>query len=281
MYISVVTFNENEKAAVEELLNDLADGVSDWGRNGGKAIERKCGQDVWRLEHVALLGQGNVVAGAELARQFKSADGIPNYVVFYGCAGVPDKKDVGSAFLAGAVNYLSLGTVDSSTGGEKITLKNKWLCYTDPYAGVEPLPAIRFPLVRPGSQTLEELAPLETARVAATDKVIHVLPDTAPDPLHHPPPRAEYEATPWTYAQALGLIAESGEDLLVEMESYGIARVATSMEILDHVIVLRVITDALVDHGREDDDCDQQATLLMEGRLALGHLLACLFAPWN
>jgi|GEM_PF-3785270 len=281
MHINVVTFNENERVAVTELLDDLADGSSKWRRDGDTAIKRNCGEDVWRLEHVALLGQGNVVAGAELARQFQSAEGTPDYVVFYGCAGVPDKGDVGSAFLAGAVNYLSLGTVDSSTGGEKITLKNKWFCYTDPYSGVEPLPTIRFPLVRQGSQMLEELAPLMPARVAATDKVIHVLPDDPPDPLHKPPPRAEYESTPWTYAQALGLIAEAGEDLLVEMESYGIARIATSLEILDQVIVLRVITDALVDHGKEDDDCDQQATLLMEGRLVLGHLLACLFAPWN
>jgi len=65
------------------------------------------------------------------------------------------------------------------------------------------------------------------------------------------------------------------------MESYGIARTATSLEILDQVIVMRVATDALTDHGKEDDDCDLQATLLMEARVVLGHLLACLFAPWN
>jgi len=188
MYISVVTFNENEKAAVEALLNDLADGVSRWGRDGERAITRKCGEDVWILEHVPLLGQGNVVAGAELARQYRLADGTPDYVVFYGCAGVPDTLEVGSVFLAEGVNYLSLGTVDSGTGGEKVTLKNKWFCYTHPHSGVEPLAPIWFPLVRQGSQTLEELAPLRTARVAATDKVIHVLPGKVPDPVRKPPP---------------------------------------------------------------------------------------------
>ncbi len=280
MRISVVTFNENEQAAVERLLDELADGTAPWGREGRTTIKRDFGEDVWTLDHVALLGQGNVVAAAELARQYRSTKGTPDYVVFYGCAGALDEVNAGSVFLAESVNYLSLGTVDPGhTGDEQITLKNKWLCYTDPPAGVEPLLPIKFPLVKQDSQTLKKLAPLSTARVAATDKVVHVLPRKAPIPVNPPPPRAEYEAKPWTYAQALGLIADSGEDVLVEMESYGIARIAKSLEILNQVIVMRVTTDALVDHGVDDDHCDPQATLLMEGRAVLGHLLACLFTP--
>lgn len=279
MRISVVTFNKNEKAAVEQLLNDLADGTTPWGRDNQTAIKRTCGEDVWTLDHVALLGQGNVVAAAELARQYRAARGSPNYVVFYGCAGALDEANTGSVFLVESVNYLSLGTVDAgNTGAETITLKNKWFCYTDPPAGVEPLLPIRFPLAKQGSQMLEKLAPISTARVAATDKVIHVLPREAPSPLAWPPPRAEYEALPWTYAQGLGLIADSGEDVLVEMESYGIARIANSLEILNQVIVMRVTTDALTDHGVDDDGRDRQERLLMDARPILGHLLDCLFS---
>jgi hypothetical protein len=281
MHIGIVTFNASESAAVESLLDDLADENSPWGRDGSSGIRRSFGDQTWTISHEALLAQGNAVAAAELASQFRSPDHTPDFVVFYGCAGVLEEENLASAFLVERVNYLSLGTVDSDgLSGEKVTLKNKWLCYlADPPPGVRPLPAISFPLAESNSQIRRKIAGLTTARVAATDKVIHVRPRPAPPPTVQPPPVAAYKAEKWSYAEALGYVADSGEDILVEMESYGIGRTAKSLDILDHILVLRVTTDALTDHDAGEEANERQATLLMKGRAVLGHLLSCLFLP--
>jgi nucleoside phosphorylase len=280
MQVSIVTFNQNESNAVEALLDDLDDGNSPWGRDGRSAIKRVFGGQTWTISHEALLAQGNVVAAAELARQFQNAESTPDYVVFYGCAGALDPAQGASAFLVESVNYLSLGTVDpAGPERETVTLKNKWLCDLTPSVGVEPLPLTRFPLVERSSRRRARFPGLETARVAATDKVIHVGKGNTPRPMIPPPPRAMYEKEDWTYGEALAFVANSGEYVLVEMESYGIGRIAESLAILDHVIVLRVTTDSLTNHAKGPRGPDPQATLLMEGRAILGHLLACLFRP--
>lgn len=103
--IGVVSFNQNERLAVDELLSDLAIATSPWQRAGEQAIKRRFGNDDWRLEHFPLNAQGNVVAAVQLAKLFGSSLGTPNFVVFYGCAGAVDPKHTHSAFLVEAVNY--------------------------------------------------------------------------------------------------------------------------------------------------------------------------------
>lgn len=276
MHISIVTFNADEAAAVDAVLDELiARSGSPWvGR--GSTITRPFGGQTWTLSHNSLLAQGNVVAAAELARLYRSVDDGPEFVVFYGCAGSLDPAHSASVFLVERVNYLSLGTVDpDGAGGEQVTLKNKWLCHTKPWAGVKPLRTMTFPLLTDdGSLDIQQLAGIPTARVAATDKVVRVRPSQAPRPVELGPPQTEYTPGEWTYAQALDLVAGAGEVILVEMESYGIVRIAQSLGILDHVIVMRVTTDSLSDKQATNRN---QGQLLMDGRGALAHLLAKLF----
>jgi hypothetical protein len=279
MWISVVSFNHNEKLAVDALLSDLASGApSPWRRAGEQAIERDFGSDVWRLEHFPLLAQGNVVAAAELANLFQPKRKVPDFVVFYGCAGAVDVRHTRSAFLVEGVNYLSLGTVGPGrVSGELVTLKNKWLCHTDPKADVDPLGLADFPLCSgSGSLNIPALTGLPTARVAATDKVVRVAPQAAPVPSKRTPLQNMYKKGEWTYGEALGFVADAGGVVLVEMESYGISRIARALDIQERVVVMRVTTDALTDHGISDEE---QRDLLMKGRKVLGHLLALLFAP--
>lgn len=283
----MVTFNQNEAAAVDTLLRDLVNGpASPWkwprprrGAGAEVTIRRPFGQDLWQLDHIPLGAQGNVIAASELARLFRPRTRVPDYVVFYGCAGVINSSHQGRVFLVDSVNYLSLGTVDAAGSGacEEITLKNKWLCYTYPQASVRPLRQMIFPLVNGhGSLNVRSLTRLPIAQVAATDKVVRVKRGQAPAPVASGPPHVAYPQADWTYAQALDLVAQAGNSVLVEMESYGIARVAEALSILDRVVVMRVATDSLADHANSDR---AQKELLMGGRFDLGRLLARLFAP--
>ncbi len=280
MWISVVSFNQNEQRAVDQLLSDLASGApSPWRRSGEQTIERDFGEEVWKLQHFPLNAQGNVVAAVRLAELFAPLRKVPDFVVFYGCAGALEKEHTRSVFLVEAVNYLSLGTVVADgAGGETVTLKNKWLCHTPPPSDVRPLPLGIFPLCSgSGSFDLRALSGLPGARVAATDKVIRVGRGSAPAPTVAGPPDTYYAKNEWTYGDALDFVASGHEKiLLVEMESYGISRIAEALNIQDRVVVMRVTTDALTDHGKSDDD---QHSLLMQGRTVLGHLLASLFSP--
>jgi nucleoside phosphorylase len=278
IWIGVISFNRNEMLAVEKLFLDMVNGPkSPWTFTEDRMIERNYGDGVaWILEHVPLLAQGNVVAAAELATFFYLREKEPDFVVFYGCAGAASGKDVGSAFLIEAVNYLSLGTVEKrKDGGEMVTLKNKWLCYTEPPADARPLPLARFPLCSAGEPiNFSTLSGIPAARVAAADKVVCVPPSTPPPIAASGPPHDAYSKEKWSYGEALALVTRSNETVLVEMESYGIARLAQALDILDKVLVMRVTTDTLEDHGSTDDD---QVALLMEGRHVLARLLLVLF----
>lgn len=279
MVISVITFNGDEKATVETLFEQILEGArSPWKRGDKKdqdheEIVRPSGRQTWTLRHRPLLAQGNVVAGAALADLFSSPGESPDYVVFFGCAGALDPAHMGSVFLVDSVNYLSLGAVDRSCLiGEKVTLNNKWLCDTGQSAGVNPLPGTAFPLrTAHGSVDLRDVEGLGPAHVAATDKVVRVAPGKAPEPTSG----STYEQGPWSYAQALGHVAESVEGtVLVETESYGISTVAHSLGILDRVIVMRVTTDSLADKNSTDGSRRD----LMKQRLApLSHLINTLF----
>ena len=278
--IAVVTFNGNEAHAVDLLLSDLASGEpSPWARDGERAIKRRLdGSSEWRLEHLPLLAQGNVVAGAQLAELFQDRQ-PPDYVVFYGCAGAMNPKDRASVFLVQHANYLSLGTVERSAGSleERVTLKNKWLCHVLP-RDVDPLEIVSFPMCVPGSGALDLLAlsRISPARVAATDKVVRIVPGIQPVPVRKGPPEDWYTKEEWSYGQALALMTKAGDAVIVEMESYGIGRIAEALKFEDRVVVLRVTTDALEDHANSDN---QQSALLERGRSVLGRVIAILFDP--
>lgn len=285
MRIGVVSFNENEAFAVDSLLSDLASGApSPWRREGPQAIARDYGTDTWRLEHFSLLAQGNVVAAAALAAQFAATQPKLDFVVFYGCAGAVEPLDVGEVFLVQRAHYLSLGKVApiEGEGGELVTLKNKWLCHLLPPVDAEPLAPGVFPLCsKSGPVDVPAITGLPTARVAATDKVVMVPVGTPPAAKEPGPPHDLYEKKEWTYGEALGFVAATAGPLLVEMESFGIARVADALGILDRVVVLRVTTDALVDHNQPvgPQGENRQGQLLLQGRAVLGYLLAKLYEP--
>ena len=288
MRIGIVSFNENEAFAVDSLLSDLASGApSPWRREGPQAIARDYGIDTWRLEHFSLLAQGNVVAAAALAAQFAATKPKLDFVVFYGCAGAVEPLDVGEVFLVQRAHYLSLGKVapiekEGGGDGELVTLKNKWLCHLQPPVDAEPLTPGVFPLCsKSGPVDIPAITGLPTARVAATDKVVTVPVGVAPETREPGPPHDLYEKKEWTYGEALGFVAATAGPLLVEMESFGIARVAEALDILDRVVVLRVTTDRLVDHNRPGGPRgeDRQKRLLLQGRAVLGYLLAKLYEP--
>lgn len=276
--VAIVSFNVNERDAVDELLSDLASGApSPWRRAGEQLVERDFGSDLWRLEHFPLLAQGNVVAATQLAELFQGRQRPPDFVVFYGCAGAVEPQDAESVFLVKTANYASLGTVEQDGGKERVTLKNKWLCHTLPQDDAEPLEVAVFPLcLGTGPINLHERSDIQTARVVATDKVVRVAPGFLPAPAVPAPPHDSYVKDEWTYGQALALVAAAGDVVLVEMESYGIGRIAQALDIQDRVVVMRVTTDALIDHRSSDTS---QRELLLQGRQILGHLLVSLFAP--
>ncbi|HEX4438234.1 MAG TPA: hypothetical protein VH061_15730 [Solirubrobacteraceae bacterium] len=263
---------------MDELLSDLASGApSPWRRGGERSVERDFGPDRWSLKHFPLLAQGNVVAAAQLAELFRVGQQAPDFVVFYGCAGAVESQHAESVFLVKTANYASLGTVEQDGGNERITLKNKWLCHTYPPGDAEPLEVAVFPLCfGNGTINLPERSGIQTARVVATDKVVRVGPGSLPAPAMLAPPHDSYLKGEWTYGQALTLAAAAGDVVLVEMESYGIGRIARALDIQDRVVIMRVATDALTDHQSSDA---KQRELLRQGRQILGHLLVSLFAP--
>jgi hypothetical protein len=172
------------------------------------------------------------VAATQLAELFQGRQQPPDFVVFYGCAGAVEPQHAESVFLVKTANYASLGTVEMDNGKERVTLKNKWLCHTYPPGDAEPLEVAVFPLCfGNGPINLPERSGIQTARVIATDKIVRVGPGSLPVPVVPAPPHDSYEKDEWTYGQALTLVADAGDVVLVEMESYGIGRIARALDI--------------------------------------------------
>lgn len=284
--VEVVTFTATERAAVSTMMTELE--AAGWSRvrgvpqTHGRDLQRPVGSqdDSWRLTHTALRAQGNVVVGAELARTFTGRRTPPDYVVFFGCAGAIHEANVGGAYLVAEPRYLSLGTVDHRHGGapgeELVTLKNKWICAHVDDSDVYALPTEVFPLVGgSGTRDLRAETGIDPARVLATDKVVRVPPGAGPPPGSDGNPNVWPKAE-WTYGEAMAHVIEtsSGLDVLVEMESYGIAAVTRALSLGEKVVVLRIATDALADKTATDGE---QGALLMNGRLALLELIKALF----
>jgi len=281
--IRVVTFNRNEEAAVSALFDDLLM-RGPWqpirGTLGAPRVQRAYARDDWQLEHVPLKAQGNVLAAVHLADFFASRSASTDSIVFYGCAGSLSAVNSRSVFLVESAQYLSLGKVRSAPppSTEVVTLNNKWLCHTSPAAHEPPLAPVVFPLCSPGGGStldLAKLTQLPVARVAATDKVIAVPPRTPPPALLSGMAGNQYTPDQWTYGEALGLMeVTSPHPVIIDMESYGIGRLAHALSLQEYVAILRVTTDALTDHARSDAE---QERLLLDGRFVLAHVLRHLF----
>jgi hypothetical protein len=280
--IRIVTFNQNEEAAVDALFDDLLMS-SAWSPArttlGARRLRRPYGADEWRVEHVPLKAQGNVSAAVELANFFATRDPAYDSVVFYGCAGAVTPGTTASVFLVESAQYLSLGKVRPgiAPGQELVTLNNKWLCHLRPAGDAMPLPPVTFPLcATTGISALPALTRLPVARVAATDKVVTVPVSVPPNPVASVMAGNEYAPEQWSYGQALGLmVATSPNPVIVDMESYGIGRLAHALSMAESVTILRVTTDALTDHARSDAE---QLSMLVKGRVVLAHVLRHLFS---
>jgi len=282
MYFAIVTFNEREAAAIEDLFNKLVALVFGWNRLGPDGVERTVGSRHLLFRHHPLNSQGNVVAATCLAEFFTEANDQPDFVLFYGCAGVTDVNHIGNVYLVAQVTYASLGTVTPNPlGGEVITLKNKWLCHTTPKE-VEPLQGVVFPnMIGTGAIDLVNRTGFPAAHVVATDKVIKISPSTIP-PSHYTsgPPHPTYKKDEWSYGEALSYTQQhSNLPLLVEMESYGIGMLAHALKIENRTIIVRVTTDSLSDHTGSDQ---QQADLLLKfNRAVLAVIIEIVEQAWG
>lgn len=285
--IRVVTFNASETAAVKALFDDLRGHGSTWseedGDDGARRIFRADGTDRWEVEHLALRAQGNVSAAAALAEFQSQTTSRPFAVlVFYGCAGVPTKAEVGSFYLVRSTTYVSLGKVWNATKGEvgktapasrwkeRGEVASKWLVKSPNED--DPLPTLQADEdIGPGAVHLARLVPCTLAHVAATDKVIEV--DLGID---RAPSGALPKNTRWTYADALAHVAgriKAFEDpaMLIDMESYGILRMAKALGVSERVAIARVSTDALTD--KADPEGLSPEALLTEANPLLGAVL--------
>jgi hypothetical protein len=225
---------------------------------------------------VALGAQGNVMAASALADFVAQNTRSPlSVLVFYGCAGVTASHLLRSAFLVKTTSYVSLGKVSRPAGGgsdERVTLANKWLTVTRD-GDVDPLPVLELASrVGPGAVELTAKLPCSPAHVAATDKIICVNAGAVP-PTND---AGEYEKGQWTYAEALAYVVDQyrDTDVLVDMESYGVARMMEALGVADRVAIMRISTDTLGDHA--DSDADQAAWLL-QGRYVLAALIHATF----
>jgi hypothetical protein len=268
---NIVTFNENEASAVDLLFDDLVN------LSGGLVLRsrRDCiefpagATPLYTLRHHALNSQGNVVAATALAQLFFEMAASEwrerSYFIFYGCAGTNDASLKDHVFLVSTVTYASLGTVDllkkpdrvqpnPCVIPEKVTLKSKWLVHTDPRE-VDPLPQVGLSLtLGTGAMDLCVSTGIPKARAIATDKVIKVgLCSNPPTPIVPGPPHRVYRKEDWSYRQALDCIQSFADTpLLIDMESYGIGRIATALALQQRTVILRVVTDALADHTGSD-----------------------------
>lgn len=276
--VRVVSFNDNEAAAVDELLNELAlSGIWTWDSVGenDRLLFRPVGADRWEIEHVPLRAQGNVVAAAALADFVAQTRRPLAVLVFYGCAGVSKKGLLNSVYLVRGTTYVSLGKVSrrrKQPDHECATVANKWIT-TVIDSDVAPLPTVRLSSkVGGGLVHLARELPCSVAHVAATDKVVCV-------DLDDVPPRdddGEFKKGQWSYAQGLAYVEEQQRDasVLVDMESYGIARMTRALGVAHRVVIMRISTDTLGDHS--GSDCNQ-AYRLRQGRHVLGSLIHAVF----
>jgi hypothetical protein len=270
--IQIVTFNDEEHAAVQEFMDELAEPHSVWRRKGE---DRLIAPDICVLWHTRTPAQGNVMACAHLVMEFERTS-PPDFLVFYGCAGAADRSPLRSGYLVEAVLYLSLGVVRPHSGGEEVKLENRWLDWHDP-EDVTPITPVSFRLSSNGARgDLVRLTGIPAAHVASTDKKIQVRPEPPPEPLEQSFGRRVYRQEAWSYGTALGYATDvaATNPLLVDMESFGIGKAAEAMNLQDRVIILRVVSDLLIDRGKTDKE-----VILSDGIAYLARVVLALADP--
>lgn len=302
----IFTFTETEAKAVKSLLEKYLDpnrnDETSWKAALGKELilgTLTDGRTV-RVEHMALRAQGNVTAAAELTRAAyddEKAHGIfADYYIFYACCGALDGALIGKIFRVSSVSYMSLGSVKKHRGQvvgtttgqvgsttaeapiddfESVKLKNKWIVRTNPGTQA-PLGSIELPAGSPSAPGRLRLLDLPDATVLATDKVIEIPPAaTAPKPRRKTPAGPIFDSEEWTYGEALAHCQKYVDDnVLIDMETFGIASAMGALGLENSVLVLRVVTDALT--NKADQPPHQQLALLKEQLPALDNVLATI-----
>jgi hypothetical protein len=285
--VTIFTFNRNEMDAVNALLNRYTagwrTGGSVWHPTGGGtygAVGTLLNGATAEIRHKPLLAQGNVISGAELARTAyedpKARDPAADVYIYYACCGALDATTIGKAYRVLRVQYLSLGSVKPrGKFDETAKLKNKWFVRTEP-TYQEPLSSIELPTgTTPGPAWLRGFR-IPTAFVLATDKVIEVLPSKdAPRDKGRDSQGPKYPDEEWTYSKALAQCRDycSGP-ILIEMETFGVASVADAMGLLDRVLVIRVVTDGLL--NKSADQSGKQPYFLLKRTDVLHRALATI-----
>jgi nucleoside phosphorylase len=232
------------------------------------------GEPAKRLDliHDNIRAQGNVTAASRLATLLRDPGDSPELVIFYGCAGGVRKEQLGEAYLVSGVSYVSLADVMPGDDAkpespdwpthERVRLKNKWLCEVGD-ADIDRPADICFPSVSPPAVHPAQAANLRSVHIVATDAVVKVSPAAKP-PVESDPGR--FEKGEWSYAQALAHFGAKYPDVLIEMESYGLAATAVAMGLQNRIAIIRVVTDLLSDKGEDKGKQKQAAYLLTRNR---------------
>lgn len=287
--VTIFTFNDNEADAVDYLLDLYLGGTK--ATAGVWSVPRRHSDTIIgtlnpsgpapmtvAIRHKPLRAQGNVTAGAELARTaFEDPDArdpADDYYIYYACCGALDGRLIGKGFRVSDVAYISLGSVKPRGGGGEVAkLKNKWFVYTQPYYQ-KPLSSFTFRTGTKAAPGRLKFLKIKPAYVLATDKVIQVPPaKKAPPPSPYGSSLAAtvYPDAEWTYGKAMAHSRDHLPDknILIDMETFGVASTAHAMGLQDRVLVLRVVTDALT--NKDSKTIPNQRTILMNNAVTVLH----------
>lgn len=310
--VTIFTFNNNEALAVDSLLDSYVDGSTGgsvrWripSRNSDKIVGELANGETAEIRHKPLRAQGNVIAGAELARtalqNLDATDPADDIYIYYACCGALDAGLKGNAYRVSRVQYISLGSVkpvkskdknaatsaaseEPASAGyvevvETAKLKNKWFVRTDP-SWQEPLSSIALPTGTDAAPGRLRFLNIDPAFVLATDKVIEILPARDAPPSNGSDSQGPiYKDAEWTYGQALAQCRDHCKEelsgpILIEMETFGVAQIALATGLLRRVLVIRVVTDGLL--NKSDQPTGTQLEILMDNRSVLDHALATI-----
>src|SRR5207249_11156465 len=104
--------------------------------------------------------------------------------------------------------------------------------------------------------------------------------DWGPQAADFRPPHPLYSNGEWSYGDALAYTQQVCTlPILIEMESYGIGRLAQALKSEHRTVIIRVTTDALVDHAGSDQ---KQADLLKHFNYAvLAVIMVVVTRAWG
>ncbi|MCW2691225.1 MAG: hypothetical protein JWR37_6115 [Mycobacterium sp.] len=172
-----------------------------------------------------------------------------------------------------AVSTVVQAPIDAGT--ETVKLKNKWIVRTNPGTQA-PLGSIELPTGSSSAPGRLLLLKLPDASVLATDKVIEIPPaKTAPKPKRTTPAGPIFDSEEWTYGEALAHCEKYVEgNVLIDMETFGIASAMGALGLENSVLVLRVVTDALT--NKAEQPAHRQLHLLTRQLPALDDVLTTI-----